>query len=300
MTRSRKFVGLAALSAVSLTLSGCGIGGEDEAQEEPQAEVEKFALPDVPIASADGDSDTQNLKVTQGLIYVVDLVSSGNKIEIGFSHTYRTSYSGKKFAAHQLDFEEAMKAANGIVSLPSGWTRKDKLKKCKNKGQPTRKCPKADTDLSVSNNKISFIGFVLEKKSAQVRNKEKITWRFVEERTDTEDQYQDDHIIKRHNKSPEKYYTYLRKMDKDGKFKDAFCPYLRCTNGPYEQSNVVGGYFVANGVAAYEAAEAKNSSYPEYQHRFNLYTEIHSTDDTETNIPVIIDPDVRWPGGDGP
>ncbi len=302
MTRLRKFTGLAALLAVGLTISGCDIGGEVEAQQEPQSAVEMFALPDVPIASADGDTDTEKLPVKQGLIYVVDIDSNGSKMEIGFSDIYRISYSNGTVIDNRKDFQDAMKAAYNDKN-PDGWTKYGKSKRCKKKddvvdGGP-QTCPEADADLSISNNKISLVAFVLKKKSKNGNPKGEITWRFVEEDTQTPDQSQDDHIIKRH-KSTGEYYTYLRKMDKDGKFKDAVCLDDACDKKKLKQPNVVGGYFVADGVAAYKAATTRNSSNPQYLDRFNLYTEIHSTDDTKTNIPVIIDPDVRWPGGDGP
>ena len=51
-------------------------------------------------------------------------------------------------------------------------------------------------------------------------------------------------------------------------------------------------YFVANGIKAH--ADAPNR---DYVHRLNLHVDIYNADDGGTILPLIIDPDIRYPGG---
>ncbi|MEH6702989.1 hypothetical protein [Parasphingorhabdus sp.] len=269
----RKPISVWVLSAAVLLVASC----TNDSPSKDRLHSPNWA-PVVPIP------DNGKLVPQRGMIYFVDIKASGSKIEVLFTKNFYGEITGSNFHSARKNFEKYLKkAVLEPNATPAGWNNAQIAKNCKKAmGDVTRphngklKCVIADSSVAAANNSLSFVAFVLDR--------QKENWTYVcEDLTSTPTH--DDHVIQRYKNSKD-LYTDLYKMDADGNpFKTGSC-----------KDNVVAAYFVSNG------KDASNNGKDHYISRFNLYTEVHSkgvSGEDDTSIPVIIDPDVRWPGGQG-
>jgi hypothetical protein len=214
--------------------------------------------PDQPIP------DNSSVVPTYGIIYMVDLDVKNNKIEYYYSGGMSKSLSNGDIGAKRTEFEGWLRqVVDGDNQYPMGWKNQRLNKKCRQVNQ-TANCHRKDNNLSMPNNQNAFIAFVL--------NPQKNWSYIVEDRATTT---LDPEVLTRFEGSSHNYHD-LRKMTRRGHV---------FTNN-VTKPDVVAAYLTANGVAA------SASRQPDY---FNLYTIV--TDDDGESIPIVIDPDVRWPGG---
>lgn len=218
-----------------------------------------------------------------GMIYVVDFEITNSKIGIVFKDHYYGSVAGSDPASAKSSFDKALKTVITTRTQPAGWFRGTGLKSCKfansivMRGGKGLYCVEPDTSVSAANKSLSFVAFVL--------NPEITNWKFVTEDKSSKPTH-DDHVLQRYEHSGD-YYSNLYKMNINGV----------SIKGGYRAKDVVAAYFISDGVKA--SGDGKNH----YVSYFNLYTEFHSEGgggkEDATSIPIIIDPDVRWPGGQG-
>ena len=286
MNRKSRLRGIILTISVSVALlAGCDDTKKADVSSQKYDKGE-YGIKTVPDFKIDNDL-SEHVTPTQGLIYVVSMRTiSGSdkhkwKIDLEFSDLKKTKLTGSDFEASRVQFEEWVKN----YRTNPGQLKRPK-KRCKKKGDDARrnrgkKCPaEIDKALSTSNEEVSFIAFVLDRK---IEN-----WRYIrEERPNTNSKY-DDEVIKIGHDAERAYYGNLRKFDVDGEFyeQDSNC---RINQAQICDKNIIGAYFVANG---YQRATDSSRNYID---SLNLYVEIIDGDGQPT--PIIIDPDVRWPGG---
>ncbi len=129
---------------------------------------------------------------------------------------------------------------------------------------PNPRRPLTDSDLSIYTNEICYIAFVLN-------HKKKKHWRY----TLVGDP------IKKWRESPNNYSN-LKRMDRNGNVLPGHRPQSKC----------IAAYFVADGASSSNGVSS-------YEHYFNLHVDIlHKNNGTY--VPIVIDPDVRYPGGNEP
>lgn len=273
------------LIVLSLGLSGCERSERDipVSVSNAAADCPPRALPDGPI---DCTFDEDALTPTQGTIYLVDIVKqslpgSGNKFKVNLVVDGFVSEKLKPGVWTDVESEFQQLLRDTYVGNKIPRAAKKRCKTLSNRPD-TYRCTKIDGNLSLTNKSNSFIAFLL---SPSIEN-----WQYIKEmRTASRDGYEDE-VIKMGLDSPREYYGNLKKMDEDGNF----FPRDDSTDG-----KIVAGYFIAAGELRLKDL-AGNSGKPlqqEYQDRFNLYIKI--VDDDGQEIPIVVDPDVRWPGGNG-
>lgn len=197
-----------------------------------------------------------------GQVYLVDISAGPTYIDFYFSGMVSKRLIGATVQDKRDYFESYLKKIADGPPYPTPGKWKRLLKRCKATGSNgTIQCKKIDTGLSINNDKKSFIAFAL--------NPEK-NWSYIEETKNHED------VIKKFINSS-KNYGDVRKMDRNGVVVKEDNP----------QNDTVIAYFTADGEAA--------SKYGDYEDYFNLYTVIKDNDGAL--IPIVIDPDVRYPGG---
>ena len=236
----------------------------------------------VPDYVIDSDLSDQVLP-EEGIIYIVTLDRSKSRIELEYNNVFQKSLTSADFEGRRVEFENWLK---NYVSKPiSG---KKLKKRCPKIGSPTssgKPCTAVDNALSASNNKKAFIAFVLDQNI--------INWRYIQENREapTDSHQYEDEVIKIGYDSDKRYYGNLKKIDSKGNIykRDQNCSE---NNQQICNKNIVGAYVLANG-----DRRAADANY-DYRDSFNLYVEVVDRDDQ--GIPLIIDPDVRWPGGNEP
>lgn len=218
-----------------------------------------------------GADDQDLIDEKYGIIYEIDISLKAEKdLKLYFSGFKEWKLLGETKALRESDFRKSIKAAVAAEKqseYPKDWVFTDTTplkKNCKVRDTP-RKCDEADTDLSARNDKVAYIGFVIKNN--------KRNWQFSSHADP----------IRIFENSNEQYYKAVKRINLEGKVVD----------GSDEQVGSRAVYLSANGPGDV-GTDGK------YIASFNLYTDVVSMDGFGSYIPVVVDPDVRWPGGSAP
>jgi len=220
------------------------------------------AFPEVKV----GKNPPNRINPTHGFVYVLDVQTTTNgDLDFYYSKKFEKELTSSGLNAKRGEFKAWLKTIVKRTDLGTG--RLTKRCRIGNERPGGKTCTKPDTSLSISHQHPAFLAVVLNPAKK---------WSFVNENNPA----YDEEVLTLFDDPSTKHFGELWKIN-------------RAADDPVRQDNelkdAIGAYLLVDG------SKLRSDSGDDYVSQFNLYTVIKDVDDQD--IPIVIDPDVRWPGG---